>query len=382
MVLELEEKKVGTAVSALIKLSENSTKKLIDEVEVVNIQVCLKRVPPKEKSIKLQLPHGLAHEGREICLFVKDLDGGADREYQPSVSHFQDLLQKSGIDKPADIIPLKQLKLEYKPYEAKRNLSNAFDIYLADARIMRLLPSYLGKHFYGKKKSPVQVDFEAKDLKEEFQAAVNNSRCVISSKGDSSLGIVANLGMTPAEVTANICAAANQVATAVPGGPTNVKTLAIKTPCSPSIPLYQAAGGPQDVKIAKKDQKEVVEAEEISTLLGAKVKVFPNGDIKVIKDGETDDDGPKRKRRRMKKKTKRSKKASSSAADSKSNDDSKTSSDKNTELSSEKKVKVAPKAAKKSKTEAKLIADKAKSSIKVKTPEPVNARKRKRDSST
>lgn len=382
MVLELEEKKVGTAVSALIKLSENSTKKLIDEVEVVNIQVCLKRVPPKEKSIKLQLPHGLAHEGREICLFVKDLDGGADREYQPSVSHFQDLLQKSGIDKPADIIPLKQLKLEYKPYEAKRNLSNAFDIYLADARIMRLLPSYLGKHFYGKKKSPVQVDFEAKDLKEEFQAAVNNSRCVISSKGDSSLGIVANLGMTPAEVTANICAAANQVAAAVPGGPTNVKTLAIKTPCSPSIPLYQAAGGPQDVKIAKKDQKEVVEAEEISTLLGAKVKVFPNGDIKVIKDGETDDDGPKRKRRRMKKKTKRSKKASSSAADSKSNDDSKTSSDKNTELSSEKKVKVAPKAAKKSKTEAKLIADKAKSSIKVKTPEPVNARKRKRDSST
>ena len=50
------------------------------------------------------------------------------------------------------VIPLKALKLEYQPYEAKRNLSNMYDIYLADARIMRLLPPLLGKHFYGRKR--------------------------------------------------------------------------------------------------------------------------------------------------------------------------------------------------------------------------------------
>lgn len=50
------------------------------------------------------------------------------------------------------VIPLKALKLEYKPFEAKRNLSNEFDLFLADSRIIRLLPSLLGKSFYGRKR--------------------------------------------------------------------------------------------------------------------------------------------------------------------------------------------------------------------------------------
>lgn len=54
------------------------------------------------------------------------------------------------------IVPLKSLKLEYKPHEAKRNLSNMYDIYLADERIVRLLPPILGKNFYGRKKCVYQ----------------------------------------------------------------------------------------------------------------------------------------------------------------------------------------------------------------------------------
>ena len=45
-----------------------------------------------------------------------------------------------------------------------------------------------------------------------------------------------------------------------------------------------------------------MEAEEISTLFGAKVKVYPNGEIKVIKDGEEDENPKKRKRRRFSRK--------------------------------------------------------------------------------
>lgn len=48
------------------------------------------------------------------------------------------------------IFPLKKLKLEYGDFEAKRNLSNAYDVYLADSRIIRLLPTRLGKHFVGR----------------------------------------------------------------------------------------------------------------------------------------------------------------------------------------------------------------------------------------
>ena len=50
-------------------------------------------------------------------------------------------------------MPLKQLKLEYKEYESKRNLLGMYDVFLADARIMRLLPSQLGRHFFKQKRS-------------------------------------------------------------------------------------------------------------------------------------------------------------------------------------------------------------------------------------
>jgi len=49
-------------------------------------------------------------------------------------------------------VPLKQLKLEYKEYESKRNLLAMYDMFLADARIVRLLPSHLGRHFFKRKR--------------------------------------------------------------------------------------------------------------------------------------------------------------------------------------------------------------------------------------
>jgi len=50
------------------------------------------------------------------------------------------------------VIPFKVLKTEYKPFEAKRRLLGNFDVFLADARIRRRLPSHIGKHFYERKK--------------------------------------------------------------------------------------------------------------------------------------------------------------------------------------------------------------------------------------
>ncbi|XP_012934714.1 ribosomal L1 domain-containing protein 1 [Aplysia californica] len=298
--MELKERKVSTAVGTLVQLAKKLEKKsLVDEVNQVQMQICLKKIPPREKIVKLKLPHSLRHENMEVCLFVKDLDR-EDRDYEPTVRHFQEMLKKHGVSCVAEIIPLKSLKTEYKPYEAKRNLSNAYDVFLADARVVRLLPTYLGKHFYGKRKTPIQVNLQAKRLKEEIDAALDNSRCVISNRGASSLAIVANLEMGKAEVTDNVISSVGQLSQAVPGGWNNIKQLSVKTPLSTSIPIYLAAGGPQEVTIPKENaDKEVVEAEEISTLLGAKVKVYPSGDVEVIKD--RDSEGQPQKRGRFRK---------------------------------------------------------------------------------
>jgi len=285
--LELSKSKVLTAVGALTQVLENFKKNetLLDEVDLVQLQVCVKKIPPKDKTIKLKLPQSIRHSDLEVCLFVKDLDK-VDRDYEPTVHHFKDLLRKKGINTVTDIIPLKSLKTEYKPYEAKRNLSNAYDIFIADSRIVRLLPTYLGKHFYGRKKTPVQVNLEAKDLAKEINAALDSSKCVISSKGASSIAVVGNMEMDQEAVAENVLAAASQISAGIAGGATNIKQLNIKTSRSVSIPIYMSEGGPQDISIPKEAKPGKVEAEEISTLFGAKVKVYPDGRILVVKDGE------------------------------------------------------------------------------------------------
>lgn len=297
--IQLNKAKVLKAVEVLQEVLKNVEKKdsLLEEVDVCQMQICLKKIPHKEKSIKLILPHSLRRPDLDVCLFVKDLKRD-ERDYEPTVRHFQDLLKNSGVNSVTDIIPLKSLKTEYKPYEAKRNLSNAYDIFLADARIIRLLPTYLGKHFYGKKKTPIQVNLQAKNLTKEIDDALGSSRCVISSKGASSTADVGQFQMAAADMTENIIAAVDQIAVGVGGGASNIKQLNLRSRTSLSVPIYISEGGPQDVVVPKeKTNKDDVEAEEISTLFGAKVKVYPNGKIMIIRDGkEKQNKSVKRKR--------------------------------------------------------------------------------------
>ena len=48
---------------------------------------------------------------------------------------------------------MRQLKREYKTYEAKRKLSSAYDIFLVDKRVHSEISRNLGKSFHEKKKS-------------------------------------------------------------------------------------------------------------------------------------------------------------------------------------------------------------------------------------
>lgn len=67
------------------------------------------------------------------------------------MEHFKEIFQKAGVS-GLDVISLRELKVEYKQYEAKIRLCHKYDKVLADARIIRLLPKLLGKPFYSRKR--------------------------------------------------------------------------------------------------------------------------------------------------------------------------------------------------------------------------------------
>ena len=104
----------------------------------------------------------------DVCLIVKDLKKGLREDHEESVNHFKDLIEEKGVTSEMvnEVISLRQLKVEYKQYEQKLSLVKRYDVFLADTRIMRLLPKFLGKPFYARKKFPVPINLNANDLKE------------------------------------------------------------------------------------------------------------------------------------------------------------------------------------------------------------------------
>ncbi|XP_013395541.1 ribosomal L1 domain-containing protein 1 [Lingula anatina] len=303
MALNLDEAQVKKAASAIKTFaSKKGANLLLNEADSVKLQLTFKVIPKvKNKIIKIPLSHPITSETTDVCLFVKDLDK-KNREYGPTVRHFQELLQSKGVKCVSEIIPLKQLKLEYQPFEAKKSLSNRFDIFLADERILRLLPGFLGKAFYGRKRHPVQVNLNATDLKQEVNKAVNNTQCIISGRGSNSMAKVGHSDMTLDELTENIMAAAKTLAQAIPGGVNNIRSMHVKTETSPALPIYVSLGTADEVILPSPPPKpEEDEPEDVTTVEEGKVKVTRHGVVKIIpeeSDGQNKSDVKKGKKKR------------------------------------------------------------------------------------
>lgn len=81
-----------------------------------------------------------------VCLITKD----PQREYK-------DLLEKHGIRFISRVVGIEKLKGKFKPFEARRLLLKENELFLADDRVIRLLPGLLGKKFFQAKKYAVQT---------------------------------------------------------------------------------------------------------------------------------------------------------------------------------------------------------------------------------
>ena len=121
------------------------------DIKVVNYYISI-------SFIYRTLPHCCVPEPRDVCLIVKDLEKGLKIDHEPTLNHFNEALEEKGVDNITQVISLRELKVEYKQYEAKHSLCQKFDIFLVDERILRLVPKFLGKPFYSKKRYSNYID--------------------------------------------------------------------------------------------------------------------------------------------------------------------------------------------------------------------------------
>ena len=110
--------------------------------KVLSLVVGMKEQPRKErtKAYPIRIPHSL-HAESEICILVKDPQ-----------KKLKERLESEPVDGVVKIIGLRKLRDNYKTFEAKRNLCDSYDLFMADRRILPMLPKLLGNSFFQKKK--------------------------------------------------------------------------------------------------------------------------------------------------------------------------------------------------------------------------------------
>ncbi|NXA77083.1 RL1D1 protein, partial [Thryothorus ludovicianus] len=259
---------VKKAVEALVAFARSKAKGdalLLNESESVHLLVTVWKVPQVPKVIRIPLPHGIRPETSEVCLFTKD---EPNLSAEQTENLYKKLLLQNGIRSISRIISYKTLKKEYKMFEAKRRLLNSFDLFLSDARIRRLLPSHLGKHFYEKKKAPLSVNLKAKDLAKELERHIQGTTLPVNNKGCCYTARVGHTGMKVDEILENIIAAAKVIDNKLPKKWKNVKILHLKTLKSVALPIFTANISNLD----ELDKQPSLKKNEVKTAKPKKVK--------------------------------------------------------------------------------------------------------------
>jgi hypothetical protein len=73
-----------------------------------------------------------------VCLFVKDHSGEGHKEAKKRLSKFE---KNGGV---AKVIGISKLRTKYESFEAKRQLCALYDLFLADDRVLPMLPKLIG----------------------------------------------------------------------------------------------------------------------------------------------------------------------------------------------------------------------------------------------
>jgi ribosome biogenesis protein UTP30 len=215
-----------------------------------------------------------------ICLITAD----PQRAFKDTIAH--PLFPPELTPRITRVLGITKLKARYKSYESRRQLLAEHDVFLADSRVITMLPNLLGKVFYKGPKRPIPVNLEpfkpkdpttgkrrskpirsasTKPLRaiaspqkaaQEIQRALASAQVQLSPSPTTSVR-VGLASFTPDQVAENVEAVVHgMVEKFVTKGWRNVRSVHIKGPNTLALPIWLA----QELWVAESDILEEAEA--------------------------------------------------------------------------------------------------------------------------
>ncbi|KAF8968917.1 ribosomal protein L1p/L10e family-domain-containing protein [Flammula alnicola] len=147
-----------------------------------------------------------------VCLITKD----PQREYK-------DLLETHNIKFISRVVGIEKLKGKFKPFEARRMLLKENGMFLADERVVPLLPKLLGSKWFEAKKQPIPVCLTRKDLKGELERAISSTYMNQNQGTCTYINQNGKMSQKPSQILDNIKTAIPAIAKALKGNWDNIQ---------------------------------------------------------------------------------------------------------------------------------------------------------------
>ncbi|KAK9239322.1 ribosomal protein L1/ribosomal biogenesis protein [Lipomyces kononenkoae] len=183
---------------------------------------------PVMKPHRIAVPHPIYNvDNTSICLITKD----PQRLYKDILLVDENSPVK---DKIARIVGVSKLKTKFKTFEAKRQLRDEHDLFLADDRVVPLMPELLGKTFISVKKMPVPISILNSAGASALDTASKVAKARAGSKRYSKISpeeelALENAAVSSKRVNAEITRTLNSAMVFVPAGTTTTVKVGFST---------------------------------------------------------------------------------------------------------------------------------------------------------
>ncbi|GMF20850.1 unnamed protein product [Phytophthora fragariaefolia] len=183
---------------------------------------------------------GAAGRGRRVRVVHPHAQARAGQDVAQAHPHrIKQALAADPVAGVTKVMTVKKLRKSFSRFEDKRALAAAFDLFLADDRVLPYLKGPLGTKFFAKKKQPVAVRVSRKNVAASLRLAARRTALHVSA-GVCNNVKVARLDMAPELVVDNVMVAMNSAASLVPKGWNGVQSISLKTSDSVALPVYNA----------------------------------------------------------------------------------------------------------------------------------------------
>jgi len=243
------------------------------------------------KFVDTFLPHGfLDAKTISICLFVKDLDTKndyKDHDVDKTARYFKEMLkEEKGVVGLDEIISLSQLKREYKTFESRRKLCTAYDVFLVDDRITKLVSGCLGKQFRASKKMPISIRISRGNVNAGIEKCLSTARFTFGNLSSRCAVKFGSVNQPLKHLLENFYSLFESIDKKLPGGFANVRSMNISLDKTPLLPIYVSLESANLVKVLPmtepKPKPVVDDLNTIDDDEEKKVVVFADGRVNVV----------------------------------------------------------------------------------------------------